>query len=109
MTDREILVMLLIGQENALRGQENVLTKLDRLEKRTGILVEEKARAIVTRMFGSDFSERFLIKSIHDVVKLISKANDPELFPDNHNARNEAVSRVVEFLKPLRRVPRYNT
>jgi transglutaminase/protease-like cytokinesis protein 3 len=84
------------------RHMNEVKTQLDRLEQRTGILVEEKARMMASRMFGSDFSERFLIKSIHEVVKLISKANDKRL-PKDHgmNARIDAVDLVLRVLKTL--------
>jgi hypothetical protein len=81
---------------------KKVKTHLDRLDKRTGILVEEKARMMASRMFGSDFSERLLIKSIHEVVKLISKANDKRL-PKDHGmeARIDAVDLVLRVLEPL--------
>jgi hypothetical protein len=79
-----------------------VRADVERLNKRTGILVEEKARSMVTQMFGSDFSKRFLIKSLHEVVKLISKADDSDL-PKEHSSiqRNDAVEKVAAFLEPL--------
>lgn len=72
------------------------------LDKRTGILVEEKARNMATQMFGSGFCKRFLIKSIYEVVKLISKADDPAL-PKEHSSiqRNDAVGKLAAFLEPF--------
>jgi hypothetical protein len=115
LTDRDILMKLWRGQNDLKeevtglkeemtglkRGQDDLKRGFERLNKRTGILVEEKARAQATRMLGSDASERFLIKSIHDIVKLISKADDRDLRHDDQHARNRAVEKVVAFLTPL--------
>ena len=57
---------------------------------------------MASRMFGSYFSERFLIKLIHEVVKLISEANDKRL-PEDHgmDAQNDVVDLVIRVLEPL--------
>jgi len=82
--------------------QKEIKDRIARLETKNGLLVEEKARGVAERMFGSDFSSPFLIKSIHDLVKLVSKANDPKIPSDDYNARNAAVLKLVKVLEPLR-------
>jgi hypothetical protein len=75
--------------------------QLDCLETRTSSLCEEKARNVAKNMFGDSFSKRLLIKSIYEVVKLIAKADDPDL-PKDHNihSRMEAVGKVALSIKP---------
>jgi len=63
-------------EQNMHRLEQN----MHRLDQRTGILVEEKARAKARALFGINFSKRLLIKSIYEVVKHIAKA-DHEMLP----------------------------
>jgi hypothetical protein len=88
--------------ESLSKNIEILSKNIEILNKRTGILVEEKARNMATQMFGSDFSKRFLIKSLHEVVKLISKADDSAL-PKEHSSiqRNDAVEKLAAFLEPF--------
>jgi len=83
-------------------SQKEIKDRIARLETKNGLLVEEKARGMAERMFGSDFSSPFLIKSIHDLVKLVSKANDPKILSDDYNVRNAAVLKLVKVPEPLR-------
>jgi len=79
---------------------EPMKKSLDRLEKRTGILTEEKARKVATDLFGSNFSKRLIIKSIYEVVKLISKADDPRLPKDyDHKSLTNAVTKVAGHIR----------
>ena len=89
--------------EETTRHMEETTQELSRLNKRTGILVEEKARTVSTDLFGSDFSKRLLIKSLYEVLKLISKADDA-LLPKEHgtDAQNKAAKVLIKFLEPLR-------
>jgi len=64
-------------------------------------LVEEKARKMASRQFGGDFSRPFIIKSIHNLVKLISNSNMTKLKKDDYKARNAAVEKLMEILQPL--------
>ena len=75
--------------------------RLSTLEKRTGLLVEEKARSSAARQFGEDFSRRFFIKSVHDLVKLISKAHTNSVQNDQHSRNCAAKKLVQEYLEPL--------
>ncbi len=87
----------------ATRQMEETTQELSRLNKRTGILVEEKARTVSTDLFGSDFSKRLLIKSLYEVLKLISKADDALLRKDHGaDAQNKAAKVLIKFLEPLR-------
>jgi hypothetical protein len=79
---------------------EPMKKSLDRLEKRTGILTEEKARKVAMHLFGSSFSKRLVIKSIYEVVKLISKADDPELPKDYaFKSLTDAVTKVAGHIR----------
>jgi len=79
-------------EQNVLRLEQNVL----RLEQTSGILVEEKARAKARAMFGINFSKSLLIRSIHDVVKHIAKADHEKLPAENGDLQiNAAVEKVA--------------
>jgi len=79
-------------EQSVLRLEQNVV----RLEQTSGILVEEKARAKARAMFGINFSKSLLIKSIHDVVKHIAKADHEELPAENGDLQiNAAVEKVA--------------
>jgi hypothetical protein len=75
---------------------------LESLNKRTGILVEEKARVEARNLFGSDFSKRLLIKSLFEIIKLISKADDPKL-PKEYGTveHTKAVGVVADHIRPF--------
>ena len=93
---------LLQGLLNPIVGELGSINKrLSTLEARTGLLVEEKARKMAARQFGEDFSRRFCIKSVHDLVKLISKANTSQLRSDDFESRFDAVKKLTGLLKPL--------
>jgi len=79
-------------EQSVLRLEQNVV----RLEQTSGILVEEKARAKARAMFGINFSKSLLIKSIHDVVKHIAKADHEKLPAENGDLQiNAAVEKVA--------------
>jgi hypothetical protein len=75
------------------------MSVLTRLDKRMSVLTEDKARSVAKDMFGSYFSKRF--KSIDQVVKHISKANDPKL-PSEHSFRiiADATTNVARYVQP---------
>ena len=99
----EAIAALLHPINKSLRRLDDVVHRLDcladdvhRLERRSGILVEEKARAKARDMFGINFSKSLLIRSIHDVVKHIAKADHEELPAENGDLQiNAAVEKVA--------------
>jgi len=86
-------------EKNVSRLEKNVSLlgkSVSRLEQTSGILVEEKARAKARAMFGINFSKSLLIRSIHDVVKHIAKADDKKLPAENGDLQiNAAVEKVA--------------
>jgi hypothetical protein len=85
----------------------DVKKQLTKLDKRTGLLeglvVEEKARGAAKRHLGDDFVKACTFKSIHDVAKVIAKANHKDLPSSNSflNTRIAAVEKVVTVLEAL--------
>jgi hypothetical protein len=74
------------------------------LDVTSGILVEDKARIVASRSFGDEWSKSLTIKSIHDIVELISKANTKNVPNDEYKAADDckdAETKVVDFLRPL--------
>jgi hypothetical protein len=92
---------IMVGMTAVLKVElEPIKKQLDRLEKRTSILVEEKGRQKVRSLFGDNFSKRLLIKSTHQVMQQISKANDKAL-PKEYGGEqiNEAVEKVAVYIQ----------
>jgi hypothetical protein len=77
------------------------MVRLDKqLSVFTSFFTEDKARIKAKEMFGIYFSKSLHIRSIHQVAKHISKANDSKL-PSEHSERNIAdatteVARKIE-------------
>jgi hypothetical protein len=103
---------LLAMMQDMEKRQEKTATKeqvqdiqknVSNLTDTAGILVEDKARIVARRQFGDEFSEPLKIKSIHDIIKLISKADTENVPKDEYKAqkRKDAKTEVVDFLRPL--------
>lgn len=89
------------SQTKMEQNQTKMEKRLASIEKQQGLLVEEKARKMAARQFGEDFSRPFIIKSLHDVVKVIANADMPKLPKSDYFARNKAVTKLEDLLKPL--------
>jgi hypothetical protein len=97
---RELQRGMLQNMEKTVQDMEK---KFSDLADTSGILVEDKARIVASRMFDDEWSESLTIKSIHDIVELISKANTKNVPNDEYKADEckDEETKVVDFLRPL--------
>ena len=72
-----------------------------RLTQRSGILIEGSMRKEAQEMFGISFSKRFLIRTLHDAVFLLAKAEFDGLTPDATYMRQKAANKLADKAKTL--------
>ena len=74
---------------------------VERLTRSSGALVEASMRKEAGEMFGASFCKRFLIRSLHDAVHLLTKAKFGSLTPSATDERRNAASKLADKAKTL--------
>jgi hypothetical protein len=74
---------------------------VERLTRSSGILVEASICKEAGAMFGASFCKRFLIRSPHDAVHLLTKAKFGGLTPSAIDKRQDAVNKLADTAKTL--------
>eukprot|EP00978_Attheya_sp_CCMP212_P028255 scaffold97141_cov40-Attheya_sp.AAC.1 len=71
------------------------------LSKKVGVVSEKALREHANMLFGTSFSKSFLIKSLVDVVHLVSKAKFNRLEASNHKKTEAALKTLVTVAKKM--------
>jgi hypothetical protein len=83
------------------RDYKRMSGDVTRLTRSSGVLVEASMRKEAEKMFGASFSKHFLIKSLHDAVFLLTKANFDGLTPCATEKRHDAAMKLAGKAKTL--------
>ena len=92
-----------IGDMNEAIGQ--VRKDINDIKRSVSGLVENALRKEARKLFGESFAKSFLIRSLHDAIHLLTKANYKDLKPSSLDSRTQAATKLAKkaqlFVVPL--------